>query len=919
MNHKSLNLITIITALLIIITAAFSINDSQAYAITSTEKISFEDSHHDNKKSVTINYQPETTADMKLRIKSDQIDNIAIAELKQQLGDDNVKLDLNNQSIDLDLKQLELDDLQTSFKLSVKETRNIKVSIVNSKNKTIGEHEFKFKDEPKNNQTEADPQIAKSDEVSKNEPETSSNNPEPTPRLGQDWQRHNNLKVSTGVPTIRNGKQIIPVMYFGSLHYALSHLSVKSSVGSRDRVGADDIGKGRKNNISAANSAIIVAPEKNADLNSQRINDPNYTYYTTTFGDGEMKGHDSYWGSQRNFATTNIETFYASGGKKKLRPQVNGVDPVHTFTSTNRRTMDPDSAKFYVRQDPDTQLEMQKIVFNQTYDPIFGKTYSIQISITQKFLPDGSINIQTEFKNLANKVTHFTGFVFRDITFMKNSDFDGRDSKTKMLSLGNNEGIYASRDSNDGRIEFKLNDIDNEPYGWAGRGTASTFFKGEDDKLFPFAATKNPKYHDAFVNVLDTGDKTEPIPAGKQWLPDGTIAEKGISMHTGDKTLDKGKSIFMSYQTKLIEKTDDIQLRMYNDNPALLDEDDLNEFRIFGNWHHYEDRQVQIKYIVDSPDESPKYIAEKGTPISPKGYIKQNELEQFHGVLHDWEAEVPNLKKLSPGPHKISVVAFDTHNHYSVVKPVNIVVPDIATDVPRIKIDTPKETSEEAPFETYNNLINIEGNWSDKDSKELTLTYSVDNGPEKNLDHILNNHGQNTRFKLHDFNFQRLDKSKTHSIRFTIKDENNPPQSDTFYFKHKDGPLELIHPGKISFGNHHLVPGQSKKVKPTLDNRITLIDYRGLNSSPLDLTLTIDELKTQDNRNLNYNLQWDNSPVKPHEVLTIHKKIVPKQNQWITVTTINDFEKKLRLKFKKKAHETGLYKSKWLWNFVDSV
>lgn len=920
MNYKSIFLVIFFTALLTTVSASTSTNISHAYEITSTEKINLESASHDDKKTILVNYAPAATSDMKLTIHSDQISNIDIKNLKHQLGDENVNLELNDKSIDINLKELELKDLQTSFKLSIKESITTKITIKNLEQKTIAEHEFKFNEKDKDDSSKPDVSENNTETANQNEKHSETEKPEPSPRLGQDWQRMNRLKVSTGNITYRNGKQIVPVMYFGSLHYALNRISVKDSVGARERsLILDDIGEGRKNNIAAANSGIIVAPKDDDPLVSQRKNDPNYTYYTTTFGDGDIASHDSYYGSQRNFVTTNIKQFSDGQGAYHARPNVRGIDPVHTSSSSDKRTMDPDSAKFYVRQDHDTKLEMQKIVFNQTHKPFFGRHYSIQISITQKFLPDGSIDIQMEFRNLNNTVTHFTGFLFRDITFMKNSDFDGRDSQTRMLSLGNNEGIYASRDSNDGRIEFKMNGVENSAYGWAGRGTASTFFDGTNDSNFPWATTKNSKFHDAFKNVHDTGDKTEPIPAGKQWLPDGTIGEKGISMHTGDKTLKSGETITMSYQTKLIEKTDDIQLRMYNDNPDLLDEDDLEEFKVFGNWHHYEDKQVQIKYLIDSPDESPQYVANNGIKISSEGFIKQTDSQQYKGVLHDWEVDIRNLKKLSPGHHKISVVAFDSHNHYSVVKPVNIIVPGVVADVPKITIEKPAVTSEKNPFETYNNLVSIEGYWSDKDSKQLDITYSVDNGPEKNLEHITDNKKQNTKFTLSDFNFQKLNKAKTHSIRFSIKDETHPPQSDTFYFRHKDGPLELIHPEKIDFGRHHLIPGQSKKVKPTLENQLTLIDYRKLNADPMDLSLQITELQNSDNRKLNYHLQWENSPIRSDQPLIVHKKIEPKQNQWITVTTVNDFEKKLRLKFKKRVHETGVYKAKWTWCFTNSV
>lgn len=616
MNHKKAFLILFLTCFFSIFFCLKIQTVSRANENNSAEQISIKSDEKSNM-DITINYQPEHKKNTILTITSNNIKNININSLIQEFGDSNVKI--NDDDIILTSSNIESESSRITFKLSILKKINTSIQIQDKTNNQKSNYDFNFgKEIPTSDNEEVE--SSDSSNIDPNQFEEEQNTTKES-KIGEDWIRSAKLKVSSGKVVNRNGKQIIPVMYFGALNYALEKTSIKDSVGPRKTAYlVDAIGHGRLNNITAANSAIIVAPLDSKPLdNPEQVHNPDYGYYTTTFADGDVgKNHNSYFGSQRNFVTTNISEFSRSKGKESLTPRVRGVDTDGLWSKAPDETMDKSSVKFYTRQDPDTNLEMQRIVFNQK-----NNKYIIQVTITQKFLDDGSIEIQTEFKNLGKNITHFTGFTFRDVTFMKNGDFDHRDSKNKLLSLGNNEGIYSSRDLNDGRIEFKLNGLDDSPFGWAGRGTRSTFYDGDGgNDSFPWASIPNSNIFDAFENVKDTGDKKNLIPAGKAWIEDGLIGEKGISMHTGDNNLLNGHSMTMTYQTKLIEKTDDIELRMYNDNPDLLTQDELKKFVIFGNWHHYNDTKINLKYEIDSPDESPEYLLKNGKKFITISFIK---------------------------------------------------------------------------------------------------------------------------------------------------------------------------------------------------------------------------------------------------------------------------------------------------------
>lgn len=897
----------------------------------------FSDEHHsENENYIFFTYRPVDANNSQIILKSKKLENIDINPLKEQLGESNIEISDNEKQIKLDYSEIIKKNESLKIKLSFKHNIETSLQFFNTNGDKIGSTIFKpnpvktadesnlidkTNDSDIKNETSVDELTSSNiDELTNNLPKKET--PQEIKDENSDWTQKQNLEVSMGHRRERNGKEIIPVIYFGALNYALNHTSIKKSVGDRDRAFfIDAIGKGRYNNITAANSAIIVVTKGKNPLVGQSKDHKNYNYYTTTFADGDIGGnHNSYFGSQRNFVTTNIKNFANNYGNTD-QPKVSGPD--HVGRLYKNIGMDKGSAKFYIKKDPATGLDMQRMVFNQD-----ANGYTVRISITQRFTQNGSVDIKTEFTNIGKRnISHFSGYTFRDITFMKDGDFNHQQSKSAMLSMGNHEGIYASRDVNDGRIEFKLNGFEDSPAAWSGRGTRSSFYSPEKTIDFPWGGDGKNEY--PFYDVNDPGDKAIRKEAGQAWIDSTGKFENGISMHTKQRALNHDETISMTYQTKLIEKTDDIELRMYNENPHVLTEAELKNFKASGNWHHYKNNKVQIKYLIDDPDESAEHIIEKGIAVSSEEFMNQTDHDKEIGKLNDWEVNITDLQdKISYGDHKIILVAYDPTGKHSAVKEINIKKDHKATAKPQIKIDIPKaNTSKKSPYTTSNNELTFGGFWSDLDSSKIDIYYKIDNGPKVYLHENINNvHGEAQRFNLENLDFQTLNRNDIHKITFSIDDHDpkHQPASDSFYFKHVSGSFSFIRPDKIKFGKHHVLPGESVKVHPTVEGRLAVQDYRDSNENPLKIGLTVKEFSTKNNPNqkLIHDLIWNGQPMKANQKQELFTGIKPNPNEWITVNDkTEEFENNLTMKFNNKnsVAQTGNYRSTWEWSICDSI
>ncbi|MCH4007941.1 hypothetical protein [Companilactobacillus sp.] len=532
------------------------ISNSQAKDKTTNSKIELSNKIiAQNKISYKFKYTL-TPNDPLITIFSRDVKRVDLNSLKKELGEKNIGLDLDNNSIHVNLKDNINQNGLGKFQITAigKDDLDIEIADLNENllysKKTIPETALESADdtvtgtENANNNTPENTNIDELHDVESEETSREDNSANKTTQItdsnldykqpplvpggedwNQDWLKQDNLLISMGIPKkLDDGRTSYPVLYFGALNYALNHTKVYDSVGGRP--GAVGLGSGRKNNITAANSGIINVPKNgNVDAEQQKKNDPN-KFLNFTFGDGLLFGDGTafrpdavYRGSQRNWTTTNVFDFYKPTGNI-MKPAIYGPDFEKLSGDWG---LDEKSARFYVKQysvgsgKNQHHFVAQRIVYRQ----VLKKGYAIQVTTTQQFDENNSVIITTEFKNVGNKyIDNFQGYTFRDITFLRDHRRKGSKQDNVIRSLGKNRGVYASRNGEFGsRIEFKLSGYPDSPYAWSGRGTRSSFYQSSRKDHFPW----NSKglfntYNDAFEDIDDVGDKGSEPGFGNSWM-----------------------------------------------------------------------------------------------------------------------------------------------------------------------------------------------------------------------------------------------------------------------------------------------------------------------------------------------------------------------------------------------------------------
>lgn len=232
------------------------LSDKSAIAAINSNSIQVECSNVENNQetlSIIFSYPDLDDKDQDFIIKSNKISNIDLNDLKNEIGDDNFYMDNQKKQIHFSLANLKKINNKKTLKIVLNEKVPTSIQICNSEESELKNYEYN----PQQNNSELKKHELKESSDVLSDTETIEDNESPHIRKeNSDWVQNNNLEVSKGKETIRNGKRIVQVMYFGSIHYALSHLSVKSAVGARPSVhgfGVDKLGYGRMDNITAAN------------------------------------------------------------------------------------------------------------------------------------------------------------------------------------------------------------------------------------------------------------------------------------------------------------------------------------------------------------------------------------------------------------------------------------------------------------------------------------------------------------------------------------------------------------------------------------------------------------------------------------------------------------------------------------------
>jgi hypothetical protein len=958
-----------------------------------------------------IKYQLDVNAPI-LTLSSPQIRNINIDLLKKEIGKDNVGVDLKQQQLYLNLKDNIDNKGKGSFKVETLSNQKmiigfsdlseeqLLITMFNDSgndvlNDSIKDEESKEKDDhndqkatvsnPETNHSAVDDQSAESNDSSADKNPTRESEDEDgdeddngdldgedvddnigeNPNIVEDednpkngWSRTNNMMITPGHP-IKNsdGSKTYPVIYFGAINYALQGITIRDAVAGRPLrtgvlglLGKTAIGKGRKDNVTAANTALIKVPQ-NGNMNDQQVNSKpeRNTFYTNTFGDGKLPpppplvngwydaGDKKYRGSQRNMVTTNIMDYYDKS-KDYTKPNLFGPDaknPGDYVGLVKRQT------RLYHKpyKDPETDdvTVMQRLIFYQKV-----KDYEVRVKITQRFDSNNRVIVNHEFTNFGTRtIDNFTGYVFRDVTFMTGHTMKKQKEVTSFRSLGNNNGVYSSSATHHSRVEFTTDEFTDNPYAWAGRGTESTFYKASKKLHFPWSYNGVWEKADAFKNINDTGDKDIEPGFGKTWMQDHN---GGISMHTKNQSLQPRQTVTMSYGVKMVPLKKEPEFKINDshekDKPLYM-QPEQEKVVVKGLWRHAYSDGVQIKYLIrpvtDSIDANADKaeLLEKGINVTPE-FQTQEPYDREEGVPQAWSTEI-KLNQLSSGTNEVYAIAMDQNNPtgYSKIRRTYINVrerePTLILD-----IETPKTTFNQ-PY-----IVNAENNFPEtidisgksfSGTEKYELTYSIDNEDERKIlmsdDHAdLKN---SVKWTLKDFSFKEfLNKPdyKKHSVNFLLKSywddgTGNLKSSykyDVFYFKvNEDGYMTKLHvPGKINFGINNMTPKSIKDAKPNFAGDFYLDDYREEKhrEKPLNVVLKTEDFKSTKKGSeeiLNTEIFWGNNAITDQGYRVVSDG--PTRRTYLTDVV----KEKLHMKIKQGQNvKDGKFTSRWTWIVRDA-
>lgn len=947
-----------------------------------------------------IKYQLDVNQPI-LTVTSPQFRNIDVEALKKEIGKEHVGVDSEHQKLYLNMKDNIDQDGKGSFSIVTTNDQRmiIDFSDINEEQLLMTVLNSDGKDalldtEEKDNNTGVGSEEHLSTEASESKDKTSQkgvdadddgdedgdddddgvdedaniHEDEDDPSKG--WIRSENMMVTPGqAVTNYDGSKRVPVLYFGALNYALEGLSVRRSVAGRPLrtgllgvLGKSSIGTGRMNNVTAANSAIIYVP-KNGNLNDVQTNNKSKrknSFYTNTFGDGKLPppkqifgsgvykaGDKVYRGSQRNFVTTNIFDYYGDGSGDITKPKLFGPDAknIGDYTGLVKK-----QTRLYYKtyKDPvtDQVSTMQRLIFYQKIDG-----YQVRVKITQRFDADNGVIINHEFTNVGTRyMDNFTGYVFRDITFMRNHNMKTSDQSNVLRSLGNHKGIYAAQADSDSKIEMQLSGYDDSPYAWSGRGTKSTFFEADKNDHFPWSYDGKIKKPNAFVDVNDVGDKdTEPGYANS-WIADTIEYDGGVSMHTKNQSLAPNQTVTMSYATNLVPIPEKPELYIDDarkkDAPATMQPEDKT-IKIDGKWMSAKSNNVMVKYLVrpaqdeNNAKKDKKELLEKGIKIT-NGFQNQSDKEKKAVVPHKWSTEL-KLEQLDTGLNEFYSIAIDKEGRTSKIKRtyINLRNRDEQQAEPAITIRSPQEGTEELlPYDPRTDLnfidkINISGK-SYSPSGNFEIKYFVDNDLEGIPLVSEENYGVTKLYdwELKDFSLKPyMNDSLPHHLTFRIYSKEKDVEGneitkenfDHFWFQmgekgpepQNDGSLNIIAPSTMDFGTLHIASNSEKKAKPNFDGHFFVDDHRKKDqrSNPIKVRLTSKDF-TKDRKGqekLETELLWGKGKVDKNRPYIIQSDELSNR---VVLTDVVKKNLKLKVKRDQKVKD-GQYGSVFTWTACD--
>ncbi|GAB5055959.1 hypothetical protein COSHB9_03460 [Companilactobacillus alimentarius] len=930
---------------------------------------------HKNNTELIVSYILEEKKELILKTNEENV--IDLESLEREIGSDKILVDSDKKEFKLTLDKPET----ISFKLFVNNQKPFTLSILKANGEKIFDYDL--------NQPEK--YSATFDDVSDDED-----------NIG--WNFSEFLRVSEGqIFEHSDGTSTRPYLYFGDYDYAIRKASISESF--------DINGKSRKNSLTAANSAILYSEPGSRILDGPKGSGNHI--YTTHYGDHQkgdfdslelsemayegLKMEDKPQGAARNFISNNVFNYVVPSDGKGV-PGTSGPDKIGMSYAML------ETPKFYYRTNLKTGLEEQKMVYKQRPFYVNKKgRHNPEITTTIKlsFNSMGRVVTKITFTNTSkvNPETHeadtfggFIGFSNQDLSLNK----DGKEITDKngkrignylpLRTLGNKRGMYIQSADNQIRHSIYTNQP-NGPAAFAARSTSSSYI-----------ATKGYSYNPGLIGIVAFRERYYPWKIGKPqssgvfggasryfnksknqflspYVPEGLfnafddqsdkgdserkdasgarlgVAEgkptwdAGITMRTEAQHLHPKESVSMEYtsQTDIKGTTFnpviELDLQGSDDDPQILPMSS-DTLPISGQWYDFDSKDVTMHYSIDSDKEEDYQILFNAS---------QKDSDIFYGNHHEIVNQKISLKGLEKNKHKIRFYMEDKEGHRSPIKEHVIKFVKPATDKPQIVVTSPGSTIKE-PHDPIDNLIDLKGYWSDKNSKKIKkITYKIDDGDEitaaENLDNP--NLGKLIPWKWKELDIENYNDFETHKIEITIADEDGNEGLEEFYFRHQPGALKLTAPEKIDFGTVAVSQNGSSKTAPQIEEgNVILDDYRRENSGPISVSLSMDtfykeieevhdDSDTGDDSSsigdhdrvvsptdsLIHKAYWKNKLVDSNNLIigTSDGKTSPKWRDSVDFT--NEVLKNLKLDFQSRNEglKTGKYVSHWTWQTVESI
>lgn len=824
-----------------------------------------------------------------LIINSPQYKNISIEKLKQDLGEKNVVEDIDLDQVTVNLKDSNTNDLHIHFN----DTDLATINIYDIKQNKLATESF------------ANPTYFA--ENSRADPYA--------------WTKRDKLKVSYGNPIKKqsDGSILKPVIYFGSITNALNQFSVNESTKR------DNSRSSRKNNITAANSGILV-------LNNTEKNITNNTFFTNTSGDGvQVIGTNGVTDDNRQ-SINNIVTSNLFNYREKVSDQTpNIAGPDYRLSSNNFNTgMNKNTASFWTRISKETGLEEQRMIFEQKYEIIDwnplskNPEYKVQVEIIQRFTKNNVAQTEITYKNIGNQnLSNFVGYSFRNITF--NNSINGKNSTNAadIHSLGNNQGLYAFNKDLGADIEFDLSSHQDSPFAWKLSSNKPAYFGGAN-----FVYQKNSDAH--FENVDDQGYKTGLDPGAGQFFSNKNL--KTLMMATKSTSLNINDKTHLAYSTKfdVIGKMNpniNIKADTSNQDPIVV-ENHHEKIKLEGSWFDYRNKNIDLMYTIDSAN------MDKADLLL---HDSQTDAARQAGTIHNWK-EFIDISKLSPGKHKIRVFgrsfAKDKSGvqteYRSEIHEIDIFIKPEASVIPDVSILSPMSDSTiQEPFEINSDTITLSGIWYDLDSPKVNLYYAFNAGEKILFSKDAENKtpGRANKWTLNNLSLKNIKDTDLHTLAIYVDDgDSKTPGNeglDLFFFQRVNGTFRIIAPQSINFGVVHAINKQQYSCQAKLPGKLSIVDSRLNKKNPLTLSLETGELSSNDSASLQSALTYKNQFVASGgKIILGTTKIKPGSSEIDWTDFTDHVEKELKFHFmhphRSKTSSNHVTKYSSQWKFVVS-